>query len=119
MLRELHIENLAIIKELTLEFNQGFTVLTGETGAGKSIILQAIDLLSGGKASAKLVRSGTSKAVVEALFDIRPDSPLLGIIKEQGIDCDDTLILKGSLPIMVAVNFMSTAACPPPRYWPR
>lgn len=94
MLRELHIENLAIIKELTLEFNQGFTVLTGETGAGKSIILQAIDLLSGGKASAKLVRSGTSKAVVEALFDIRPDSPLVGIIEEQGIDCEDTLILK-------------------------
>lgn len=94
MLSQLHIENLAIIKDLTLEFNQGFSVLTGETGAGKSIILQAIHLLSGGKASAKLVRSGTKQAVVEALFDIAPEASVRQIAKEVGIDCDDTLIIK-------------------------
>ncbi len=94
MLSQLHIENLAIIKELTLEFSHGFSVLTGETGAGKSIILQAIDLLSGGKATPKLVRSGTEKAIVEALFEISPQSPVRQVSEENGIDCDDTLILK-------------------------
>ncbi len=94
MLRELHIENLAIIKELTLDFSHGLTVLTGETGAGKSIILQAIHLLSGGKATAKLVRSGTKQAVVEALFEISPQSPVRKLSQDNGIECDDTLILK-------------------------
>ncbi len=94
MLSELHIENLAIIKELTLEFNSGFTVLTGETGAGKSIILQAINLISGGKATAKFVRTGTKQAVVEALFEVSPESTVWQIAKENGIDSDDTLILK-------------------------
>lgn len=94
MLRELHIENLAIIKDLTLEFDRGFTVLTGETGAGKSIILQAIHLLSGGKATAKLVRSGTEQALVEALFEIGPESPVRQVIIDNGLDCDDTLIIK-------------------------
>ncbi|MEN8256571.1 MAG: DNA repair protein RecN [Thermodesulfobacteriota bacterium] len=94
MLSELHIENLAIIKELTLEFKHGFTVLTGETGAGKSIILQAIHLLSGGKATAKLVRSGTEQAIVEALFEISDNSPVRQLAEENSIDCDDTLILK-------------------------
>jgi DNA repair protein RecN (Recombination protein N) len=94
MLSQLHIENLAIIKELTLEFKNGFSVLTGETGAGKSIILQAIHLLSGGKANPKLVRSGTEQAVVEALFDIPPNAPVRQITEENGIDCEDTLIIK-------------------------
>ncbi len=94
MLSQLHIENLAIIKKLTLEFNHGFSVLTGETGAGKSIILQAIHLLSGGKATPKLVRSGTEQAVVEALFEISAKSPVRQLTQENGIDCDDTLIIK-------------------------
>lgn len=94
MLSQLHIENLAIIKELTLEFNHGFSVLTGETGAGKSIILQAIHLLAGDKATPKLVRSGTEQAVVEALFEIPPHSPVRQIATDNGIDCDDTLIVK-------------------------
>lgn len=94
MLSQLHIENLAIIKELTLEFKNGFSVLTGETGAGKSIILQAIHLLSGDKANPKLVRSGTEQAVVEALFDIPANAPVRQITEENGIDCEDTLIIK-------------------------
>jgi DNA repair protein RecN (Recombination protein N) len=94
MLSQLHIENLAIIKELTLEFNHGFSVLTGETGAGKSIILQAIHLLAGDKATPKLVRSGTEQAVVEALFEIPLKSPVRRIAADNGIDCDDTLIVK-------------------------
>ncbi len=94
MLVELHIKNLALIDELTLNFEKGLTVLTGETGAGKSIILQAIHLLSGGKASAKWVRSGTDQAEIEALFEITSSSHVHTLLTEQGFSSDDTLILK-------------------------
>ena len=73
MLRELRIFNLALIEKLHITFDGGLTVLTGETGAGKSIILQAIHLLNGGKAAASWVRSGADTAVVEALFEISPE----------------------------------------------
>ncbi|MGF1568991.1 MAG: DNA repair protein RecN [Nodosilinea sp.] len=73
MLTALHIENFALIDQLDLQLQGGLTVLTGETGAGKSIILDAIDAALGGKASQRLVRSGTDKAVVEAYFDLSTD----------------------------------------------
>jgi DNA repair protein RecN (Recombination protein N) len=68
MLTALHIENFALIDHLDLHLQAGLNVLTGETGAGKSIILDALDAVLGGKASQRLVRSGTQKAVVEASF---------------------------------------------------
>ena len=70
MLSELHITNLALIEKLTLSFSKGLSVLTGETGAGKSIILQAIYLLSGGKASASWVRTGAERATIDAVFEV-------------------------------------------------
>ena len=69
MLRFLRIQHLAVIDRLELEFEPGFTVLTGETGAGKSILVGAVGLLVGGRASADLVRTGEEQAIVEAIFD--------------------------------------------------
>jgi DNA repair protein RecN (Recombination protein N) len=70
MLKELHIRNLAIIEEARMEFGPGFTVLTGETGAGKSILIDGLNLALGERADREMVRSGCDEAVVEALFDI-------------------------------------------------
>ena len=70
MLRELKIENLAIIEELDLEFQEGFVVLTGETGAGKSIILSGINLLIGEKASVDMIRDGENSLLAQGVFDI-------------------------------------------------
>src|SRR5919204_6116910 len=69
MLRFLSISNLAVIDRLELEFAPGLNVLTGETGAGKSILVGAVGLLVGGRASAELVRTGEELATVEAVFD--------------------------------------------------
>ncbi|MGG6238645.1 DNA repair protein RecN [Nodosilinea sp. AN01ver1] len=73
MLTALHIENFALIDQLDLRLEAGLNVLTGETGAGKSIILDAIDAVLGGKANQRLVRSGSQKALVEATFDVPSD----------------------------------------------
>lgn len=74
MLKTLHIRNLAIIDALNLEIGPGFTVLTGETGAGKSILIDALGLVMGTRADASLVRSGQDKAEISAEFHITPDS---------------------------------------------
>src|SRR4249919_1666534 len=69
MLRFLSIRNLAVIDHLELEFEPGLNVLTGETGAGKSILVEAVGLLLGGRASADLVRTGEDTASIEAIFE--------------------------------------------------
>src|SRR6187397_2642357 len=69
MLRFISIRNLAVIDRLEVEFEPGLNVLTGETGAGKSILVGAVGLLVGGRASADLVRTGEEQAIVEAIFD--------------------------------------------------
>ena len=74
MLRLMRISDFAIIDSLEVSFGPGLNVLTGETGAGKSIIFEALHLTLGGRASADLVRSGAKDAVVESLFEI-PDTP--------------------------------------------
>ncbi|MGB7415984.1 MAG: DNA repair protein RecN [Thermosynechococcaceae cyanobacterium] len=72
MLQSLHIENFALIDDLTLAFGAGLNVLTGETGAGKSIILDAIDIVLGGKISDRILRTGTHRALLEATFQLSP-----------------------------------------------
>src|SRR5204863_9755496 len=72
MIRFLSVSNLAVIDRLELEFAAGLTVLTGETGAGKSILVGAVGLLVGGRASAELVRTGAETAAVQAVFE-KPD----------------------------------------------
>ncbi len=94
MLCELHIKNLAIIKDLSLVFGGGFSILTGETGAGKSIILQSLNLLSGGKGNSGVVRSGTSKAVIEAVFEIPKHSPIPALLQEGGFEEEEELLIK-------------------------
>jgi len=73
MLTELHIKNFAIIDELSLDFNHGLVVFTGETGAGKSIILDALEAVLGGRAEAAAIRTDTDKAMIEATFRLSPD----------------------------------------------
>ena len=70
MLLELTIENIALIEALRLEFAPGFNVLTGETGAGKSIVVDSVNLALGGRADREIIRTGAEKASVQALFDI-------------------------------------------------
>jgi len=95
MLRELRIQNLALIESLHIEFDDGLSVLTGETGAGKSIILQAIHLLSGGKAAASWIRTGADSAQIEALFEIDPQrTDLLTALTEMGFEADGELAIK-------------------------
>lgn len=88
MLRELKIHNLALIEELHVVFDRGLVVLTGETGAGKSIFLQAIHLLAGGRAGSSWVRSGADESVVEALFECPAASRVPDILAGAGIDAD-------------------------------
>ncbi len=98
MLTELRIRNLAIIDAIVLPLAPGLNVLTGETGAGKSIIVGALGLLIGERASSDLVRSGADKATVEGLFDIGARRDLLDALDARGIDSDGTLVLKREVP---------------------
>lgn len=92
MLKSLNIRNYAIIEELNLDFSDGFTVFTGETGAGKSIIVGALSYLMRGKADPSVIRSGADKAVIEGVFSI--DEYMKDVLNEQGIDYDDELIVR-------------------------
>jgi DNA repair protein RecN (Recombination protein N) len=84
MLRELRIRNLAVIEEVTVPLGAGLNVLTGETGAGKSILIDAILLLTGGRAQADLIRSGADTASVEACFEVDPAGAPAALIEEAG-----------------------------------
>ena len=85
MLTELRIRNFAIVEEVGLEFSDGFTVLTGETGAGKSILVDALDLLIGGRASADLIRTDAEEAEVSAVFSLPHNGEVLAMLKEQDL----------------------------------
>lgn len=85
MLAELSIKNFAIIEELTVSFERGLTVLTGETGAGKSIIIDAISLLVGGRGSSEFVRYGETKAELEGLFLLDSGHPFLTSVLNRGL----------------------------------
>src|ERR1035438_9643166 len=97
MLTDLSITNVAIIDSLRLSFRPGLTMLTGETGAGKSIIIDAVGLIMGGRASADLIRSGEEEAVVEALFDISALPEIKQQLSEAGFDAEGELLIKRSL----------------------
>ena len=97
MLTDLTIKNVAIINTLQISFRRGLTVLTGETGAGKSIIIDAVGLIMGNRASSDLIRSGEEEATVEALFDITNLPDIGHQLTEAGFDAADELLIKRSL----------------------
>ena len=87
MLVELYVKNLAVIEELRLELGTGLTVLSGDEGAGKSLLVDALSLLLGGRASTSLIRTGALAALVEGVFWTKPDDSVVGImLKEAGIE---------------------------------
>lgn len=92
MLLELTIRNIALIESLCIEFAQGFNVLTGETGAGKSIIVDSVNLVLGGRADRDLIRTGAEKGSVQALFDISGNENARRMAEELGLEADDGLI---------------------------
>jgi DNA repair protein RecN (Recombination protein N) len=94
MLLNLTITNFAIIDRLEVEFDEGFNVLTGETGAGKSIILDAFGLLLGDRARPDLVRAGSAEATVEALFDMAGRDDIRQSFVKSGFDVDEELVLR-------------------------
>src|ERR1051325_4454169 len=93
MLTELRIRNFAIIEQVNLPLAEGFNVLSGETGAGKSIIVGALGLLLGERASADLIRSGAERATVEGVFDATAHPDLERLVDERGIDVEGHLIV--------------------------
>lgn len=93
MLQELSIKNFAIISSLSLGFDAGMTVLTGETGAGKSIIIDALGLLVGGRGSNDYIRQGETKCVLEGLFYIEERTELRRVLADLSIDVDDQMLI--------------------------
>ncbi|HUE77054.1 MAG TPA: DNA repair protein RecN [Longimicrobiales bacterium] len=93
MLIELRIENFAVIERLSVRLDRGLNVLTGETGAGKSIIVGALSLLLGERASTEAVRAGAERAVVEGVFDIAGREDILALLREQGLEPEDDLLI--------------------------
>lgn len=94
MLRDLTIRNFAIIDDLSLTLPEGLTVLSGETGAGKSVLIHAVNLLLGSRASAELIRSGSDHAQLEAFFDIGAQSPVARTMERLGYDPRDGLLVR-------------------------
>ena len=92
MLVELNIKNFALIQELSVEFGTGFNILSGETGAGKSILIDTIDYVLGGKFSKDQIRYGENKTIVEALFSIENED-VYDVLDEFSIERDDMLVI--------------------------
>ena len=97
MLVELRLENYAVIDNLTVNFASGLNLLTGETGAGKSILIDALTLLLGEKASSEVIRSGEERAVISAVFELESGAgkTVARILEENGLDSEtDSVILR-------------------------
>ena len=92
MLKSINIENIAIIEKCNIDFLEGFNVLTGETGAGKSIIIDSINAVTGQRTSKELIRTGCEKATVTALFD-DISSVVKDKLSEYGIICEDNTVM--------------------------
>ena len=97
MLTNLFISNIVLIERLNIAFDKGLGVLTGETGAGKSILLDALSLALGARSDVGLIRSGTDKAQVIAEFDINKNKYIQSILTENEIEFDDTITLRRTI----------------------
>jgi DNA repair protein RecN (Recombination protein N) len=94
VLSQLTVRNVALIERLSIELSSGFNVLTGETGAGKSMLVDALSLVLGGRARPELLRTGSDEAEVEALFEIEPGSRALARLEAAGIPCEGELVVR-------------------------
>jgi len=94
MLQELAIRQFAIIDDIRITFQDGLTIMSGETGAGKSIIINAVNLLLGSRASEKMIRTGATAAEVEALFQVESDSPVAKTMQNHGFSPSDDLLIR-------------------------
>lgn len=97
MLSELHIENFAIISQLDLDFKHGLTIFTGETGAGKSIIIDAVEAILGNRAEVTMIRAGADRAVVEASFEVpfEANLPVRQILEREALQEETGLLTLG------------------------
>ncbi|MEM8574626.1 MAG: DNA repair protein RecN [Pseudomonadota bacterium] len=93
MLAALSIRDIVLIDRLDLEFGEGLSALTGETGAGKSILLDALSLALGGRGDASLVRSGSAQGQVTATFELGPDHPVFALLSDNGIVIEDSVLI--------------------------
>jgi DNA repair protein RecN (Recombination protein N) len=93
MLQELVVENYAVVERLRIHFHAGLNLLTGETGSGKSIVVDALGLLLGGRASADMVRTGESRARVAGIFDVRDHTPIRRLLEPSGLEIEDGELL--------------------------
>ena len=94
MLLEVSIKNFAIIEHVSLNFETGMTILSGETGAGKSIIIDAMNLMLGARATTDVIRHGAPKAEIEGLFSFENSRVVKQILTDQGIEVADELIIR-------------------------
>lgn len=94
LLKHLHIRDFAVIEEVDIAFNDGLTVFTGETGAGKSIMVGALELVLGDRSDSGIVRTGCERTEITAIFDIENEDGIQSVLAEQEISCEDELILR-------------------------
>ena len=94
MLDQLSVKNLVVVEDLSIEFNTGMTVVTGETGAGKSILIQALNLVTGGRSDSLLVRKGKDKAEIVATFILGANKALQTLLESLDLESDDECILR-------------------------
>lgn len=94
MLKSLHIKNYTLIDEIEIDFESGLNIMTGETGAGKSIIIDALSLVLGERASSEVIRKGQEKAIVETIFGISDNKKVKKLLEANEIEADDELILR-------------------------
>lgn len=111
MLQELSITNFAIIEHLDIAFEAGMTVLTGETGAGKSIIIDAVGLLAGGRGSAEFIRTGADKAVLQGMFILPADGVTAQLLDEAGSNMRIIPSFYSARLLKVAVIHVASMVC--------
>ncbi len=94
MLKSIRIRNFAIVEDISIDFSEGFNLITGETGTGKSLIIDALEILLGERSSSSLIRTGEKKATIEGIFHIGKSQEIEAILEEAGIPIENDLILK-------------------------